>query len=86
MALPICVADYQGSATPLLHLFGREGAPEDWLDGEDVKELRTHSGDSRILRRGARHHSSLSRGEEGHRLERGTLIMPILDVRDRDLF
>ena len=85
MALPVCVADQQGSPTARLHFFSREKAADDRLNGEDAKELRTHPGDSRILSRGARNHRSFPRRVVGRRLEGGTLVVPILEVGDRDL-
>ena len=85
MALPVCVADNQGPDAARLHFFSREGAAGDRLNGEDAKELRTHAGDSCVLSRGALHHRSFPRGVEGHRLEGRTLVVPVLEVGNRDL-
>src|SRR6266704_980651 len=85
MALPVCVADYHGPATARLHFFCREETTGDRLNGKGAKELRTYRGHSFVLRRGACHHRRFTRDVVSHRLEGGTLVVPILEVRNRDL-
>ena len=84
MALPVRMADHH-SVTARLRFFRRKEAPNQRLNSEDAKELGAHRGASRVLGCAARHHGGFTRAIVSHRLERGTLVVPILEVRDRDL-
>src|SRR5258708_40315864 len=85
MTLPVCIADHHGSAAARLHFFSRGEAAGEWPQGEDTKKLGTHAGYSAIFRCRGPNHGSFPGAVIGHRLERGTLVAPVLELSCRDL-
>jgi hypothetical protein len=63
----------------------REETAGDWLNHEDLKELLADSRGMGIFSGDARHHGRFSCAVVGHGLEGRTLVVPILNVQERDL-
>src|SRR5262249_28119170 len=84
-ALPIGIAQQRSAGAALLHFIGGEIAADDRRNPEDLKELRAHHCNPSILGSGACYYRDLARGVVSHRREGGTLVVPILEVQNRDL-
>ena len=84
MSHPVGMADQQWHSAPP-RKFRRSKHPSAyWIDRKNAKELGTHQCCQGIFSGGTRHNSHFMRGVIGHRLKGGTLVMPVLEVRDRD--
>jgi hypothetical protein len=78
-------ADDYGSGTSLLRLVSGERASNCRLHLENAEELRCEVGNMRVLCRGAHSHGDVLILVVRHRFEGRALIVPIVEVRRRDL-
>src|SRR5437868_4281077 len=84
MPLPVCMADHHGAATPRLSFFGSEKPAAHGLDLEHTEEFRRHHGGVDVLSARAGNRRTLTVGIVGHRIESGTLVVPVMEIRRGD--